>query len=226
MADQDTNQKDQSGQTPNPDTPTGQTGGQQAQQGQQQGKTFTEADLERILKDRLTRAEESTTKKLLEKLGIDNLDNLEATVKAEKQRSESEKSELQKALDKLADADKKIKDTEERANKLAQDMIVKERNSEIKEALRGERATKPDAVLILMAASKPEMVEAVADKEGKINKDALKALVDAAKKEHAEYFVGKGPGSPSNNQGRVPERDSKIREKADAQLKRKVRRSL
>lgn len=91
--------------------------------GQQQTKvSFTpeqQAELDRILGERLSRAEKTAAKKALEarakELGFDSVEAMEAALKAHKEAQEKEKSELQKAQEAKAAAEAKAKAAEERA---------------------------------------------------------------------------------------------------------------
>lgn len=187
--------------TPKPDTAPGQQSGQQA--------TFTQEQLDKIIGERVKRAEESSVKKLLEGLGVDSADTLTNLVQAEKKRIEGEKSELQKIQEKLAAAEKDAADAKARADKAEQERLIERRDQEIRSALGEARAKKPASVLTLMATDQPEMVKAVIKADGTVDKEALTKLTEAAKKAYPEFFTGSGPGSPSNSGGRVPEPDDK-----------------
>lgn len=192
----------QNSETPKPDTAPGQ------QSGQQQA-TFTQEQIDKIIGERVRRAEETSIKKLLEGLGVASADDLTKLVQAEKQRIEGEKSELQKAQDRLAAAEKEAADFKTRAEKAEQERLMASRDQEIKSALGDARAKKPTKVLTVMATEYPELVKAVMKADGTVDKDALSKLTEAAKKAYPEDFTGSGPGSPSNSGGKVPEPDDK-----------------
>lgn len=201
--------------TPKPDTAPGQQSGQQA--------TFTQEQLNQIVGDRVKRAEESRIKKLLDELGVDSADTLTRLVQAERQRAEGEKSELQKLQERLAAAEKNAADAQNLLAEAEKKRLIERRDEEIKSALRDARTNKPGSVLTLMAAEHPEMVEAVM-KNGAVDKDALSKLVELAKKEHAEMFVGGGPGSPSNRGGDIPEPAKAKKERARQEQAMRLKR--
>ena len=204
---------------PTPATAPGQNSGEN-------GQTFTQADLERILGERLKRAEESNNKKFLEALGIDSLDTAKKLIAAQQQREESEKTELQKLQEKLAAAESATQEAQAQALAAQQERMKDKRDSAIMAAFRESRSSKPDAVLILMEKSHSSLIEAVADKDGKIDEGAMKTLVETARKTHPELFGGSGPGSPTNRNGQPPQPDKAAKDRAAVTQNTVLRRTF
>lgn len=191
---------------PAPDTAPGQQSGQQP-------ATFTQEQLDKIIGERLKRAEEGWSKKSLETLGVDSFETLSKLVQGEKQRIEGEKGELQKIQERLAAAEKLAADSLARATKAEEEKLLERRDQQIEKALGEARSKKANDVLTLLTAKQPELVKAVMKADGTVDKEALTKLVEAAKKAYPEMFGGSGPGSPSNSGGHVPDpEDKKARE--------------
>lgn len=65
-------------------------------------KKFTQADLDRIAGETRAKGREAGVSELLKELGFEKADDLKVLVKAQKDKQDAEKSELQKATEKLS----------------------------------------------------------------------------------------------------------------------------
>lgn len=74
------------------------------------GKTFTQEELDALFAQRAQQASSSALTGLFKELGVENADSLKAVVKAAKDASDAQKTELQKAQDDKAAAEKAIAD--------------------------------------------------------------------------------------------------------------------
>lgn len=68
----------------------------------QDEKRFTQADIDRIIGERVKRGEESAVSKLLESFGVKSTDDIKAALEKIKTLEDAQKSELQKAQDEAA----------------------------------------------------------------------------------------------------------------------------
>ena len=165
---------------------------------------FTQADLDRILSDRLRRAEESTLKKVLDGLGVENLDTAKAALKAHSESEASKKSELEKAAEKYAQLEKKHT---ELAAKLESELATRrkqQRNAAVSNALRDAKATDVDDLLVIVEAKYADALAGVLTEQDTIDDKALKNLLETVKKGHGKFFATQAPGSPSNRNGLSP----------------------
>lgn len=185
------------------------------------GQSFTQADVDRIIGERLKRAESAAMQKLLEKLGAKDEDELTGIVKAQRERDESEKTELQKLQDKLTAAEQKVKEAEERAAQAEQQRRVDNRNAAIIAALKD--AEHPADVLLWLEANAKDELDAVMSDDGTLDEKKIAALVTKARKERPNFFRSGGPGSPSDKDGRVPDGDPRRKQEAAEVNRRHIR---
>lgn len=192
--------------TPTPDalppTPAG------SQSGDSTGKTFTQEQVNALIGDRLERAKGSWTKSLLEGLGVDSLDTLKARLAPPPQGEppkpdQAATEQLQKLADSVKEAERKAAEAEQRLQALQAERTKEKRDGAILEALGKGRSTDPKRVLILLGAEQPELVTKVLKEDGTADAAALEALVKAAQDSYKQLFIGAGPGSPSNANGRT-----------------------
>lgn len=153
-------------------------------------KTFTQEEVNRMMGDRATRASGATEKQILEKLGVESLDDAEASIKAYRDRQEKEKSELQKAQDAKEAAENKAKDAEAKANEklIRAEFIVEASKAGVEH---------PEDAYSLADRSKVKILD-----DGKVEgvADAVKVLVEAGRlpltsqKKAADLDGGEGDG--------------------------------
>lgn len=176
--------------------------------------TFTQADLDRILAERLKRQEESLTKKYAEKLGVENLDSAAETLKKAKEREEAEMGEVERLKKQIEDLSNKNKAHTDQILFMQRQRLYDARDTAIKSALTDARATNADRVFTLLTVEKKTELEAVMSETGELDKKAVDALVKAAQKEMPEFFRSGSPGSPSNAGGTAPSADAERIKKA------------
>ncbi len=75
-------------------------------------KKFTQADVDRIMGERATRAKESAVSELLKGLGIEKPEDLKAIVAEHKKLKDSQLSDLEKANKRVAELEPKLSDQE------------------------------------------------------------------------------------------------------------------
>lgn len=177
-------------------------------------KTFTQADVDRIIAERLKRAEEAATKRALEKLGVENLDSAAEVLRKAKEREEADMSELDKLRKQNEDLANKNKAHTEQILFMQRQRLYDARDTAIKTALTNARATNPDRVFTLLNAERKAELEAVMSEGGELDPKAIEKLVKEATKEYAEFFRSGSPGSPSNAGGTAPSADAERIKKA------------
>lgn len=178
-----------------PETPPAQTG----DTGQPEA-TFTQADVDRMMGERARRASEAATKKLLEDLGIADVDTLRKELEAKRKRDEAELSELERRDKRIAELEAQAvreKEAREAAERTALDT---RRDSAIITALVG--AEKPQSVLTLLRTEHTDLVSKVLKDDGTVDDSAVVKVVEAAKKDYAGMFKAATPGTGSHNGGR------------------------
>ncbi|MBK8467737.1 MAG: hypothetical protein IPL32_18135 [Chloracidobacterium sp.] len=134
------------------------------------GKTFTQEELDALFAQRAKQAGNSALTDLFKELGVENADSLKAVITKAKEADDANKTELQKALDKVTATEKAFAD-----QKIAHDTAIAELSkrildSEIKIAAGNEVKDKdgnvlrpralPDALdVVLLGISRSEIVQ-------------------------------------------------------------------
>jgi DNA repair exonuclease SbcCD ATPase subunit len=189
-----------------------------SEQGQQnaatQEATFTQADIDRIIADRLKRDRDARQSKLLEELGVSDVDTLKQTLEAERKRKEAEMSEVEKAQAEIEKANKKAQEAEHRLQEMQQQILQRDRKSAFLKAIQANGGKNEDDLFILVTAKFAEAYENVFD--GATPKDsALSKFVKDVQTAFPAYFGSSGAGSPSNAQGVAPTSVDKVDEAMD-----------
>ncbi len=203
--------------TPPPATPPAPNGGTP-------GATFTQADVDRIVGERATRAAETATAKLLKELGFEKVDDLKTTVTSARERADAEKTELQKLQERLDATEKKRTEAEDRAKSLEALRLTDARDSAIRAALKD--ADKPDDLLLLIHARMKDDVTNVMADDGALDAKAIDALAEKARKEWPSSFKSAAPGSQSHTDGRTPEGKAAQTKQAQEHSFRSKRRTV
>jgi hypothetical protein len=168
-------------------------------------RTFTQADIDRIVGERAKRAEEAAVKRLLEQLGFDTPDAAKAAVTEAKKRADAEMSELEKLQAKLAETEKAAQAAAERASVSERARLLDKRNGEIMTALKD--AEHPKDVLVWLDANYPDDLQAVMSDDGTVDDKAVAKLIAKVKQERPGFFKSAGMGSPSLAGGKPPKPD-------------------
>lgn len=219
MADENTTTTD----TTNTGTSTTNTGTSPANGGQQAAdeKKFTQAELEKLINERLERAKKTGAGELLESLGVKSADELKKTLEAQRKREEAELSEAEKQ--------KKAAEKAQADYDALQLELQKERDGRKQEKLdaaiaasaKGAHDVK-DVVRILRSDYGERVAKAMKD-DGTIEQKVLDELIAEVKKSKPYLFGGAGAGSPSNHGGKTPEPDAAAKEKATDAWRNKLR---
>lgn len=183
--------------SPTPDTSQGNTEGNDE-------RTFTQADVDRLLGERAKRAKDSAQSTFLETLGVDDLESAKALLADAKKRQEAEMSEVEKAL---AQADKERKRADDLAAQLEatkQAQINQRRESAFKSALRNAGASNEDDLTILVHAKMGSELASAFNDDGSPIDNQLSALIKQVQSNYSTYFATAGAGNPSMAGGTPP----------------------
>ncbi len=190
-------------------------------------KTFTQAELDRIINERLGRAKDTTTKELLAKYEVPDEDTLANLLKASKEAQEAKLSEVEKATKARESAETKAKQLEDALNAERQARRTDMLHNAVTLAAKDARARDAgDVLLWLQANHAGELAEAISE-DNKLNAKAIAGLIGKAKEAKPYYFeggrAGAGPGSPSNSGGGTPSPTEEARKRAAQMNKRLIR---
>lgn len=217
------------GTTPPPpptETPPAQNGGNGGSS-EPKKLTFTQEELDKIINERLGRAEESTLKKLLAKHEVPDEDTLANLVKASKEAEVNKLSAVEKAEKAKADAEAKVKLLEDQVKAEREERRRDLLHNAVSVAARDARARDAGDVLMwLQTNHADELAKAISD-ENKVDPKAVALLIGKAKEAKPYYFeggrTGAGPGSPSNAGGGTPTPDEKAKQNASRHNRRLIR---
>lgn len=167
------------------------------------GRTFTQADVDRIIGDRLRRAEDSVLKRFLSDIGVDSPDVLKDLVKAQKAAEEASKTEMQRWEEKLAAVTRERDTYKAQIEQLSAARRDDKRTAALSSALRDAHATDIEDLLVLVKAKYSADWERILGDGDAVNSEALTKLVQDVRDKHARFFVSSTPGSPSNAGGKT-----------------------
>lgn len=218
---EETTQQNNGASTTTTQTAAGSNGGQQQTT---DAKTFSQADIDRIIQERLARANDAATTKLLESLGVKTLDEAKTTLEAKRKADEESLTEIEKQ--KKA-AEKANADREKLEAELKQERESR-RQEKLDQAIRAaaKGAHDPDEIVLFLRKDAGEALAKALKDDGTIDAKAIEPLIADLKKKKAYLFGGQTPGSPSNHGGRAPEPDADAKKEARAALARQMRRTF
>lgn len=147
-----------------------------------EGKTFTQADVDRIVGERAKRAEESAIGSLLKDLGFEKTDDLKTLIGDVRKKQDAEKSELQKAQESLATLTKAKEAADiERAAAIERANVTLMRAAVMAEAAKADYRIKPEALADVWSFIDKSSIKPKDGADGEYTGigDALKALTKA-----------------------------------------------
>lgn len=163
--------------------------------------TFTQAELDRIVGERAKRASEAAISKLLQSLGVENVEQAQSTFEDAKKRREAEMSELEKAQAQIEAAQKQAKEALEAKQSLEQTIIANGRKQAFLKAVADGGGSNADDLFILVNAKRANDFTAVFDEDTSPNEAKMKQFIKQVQNDFPTYFGTSGAGSPSNNNG-------------------------
>lgn len=196
------------------ETPTG---------GQPETQTFTQADLDKMFAARAKQAKQAAQSELLKALGVDSLDTLKAVLKEATSLKASQMSDAEKLQAKMDKVTKRASELEAELNQERQARREAVRDVAIEKAAVG--AEIPADVVTWAQVHATEELAKTLDDDGAVDESAVKALVEKCRKARPNWFTAGGPGSPSNNGGKIPT-PAKLDEKAREAAFRSIRRGI
>lgn len=165
-------------------------------------RTFTQAEVDRIVGERAKRAEDAAVKRILEAVGVDSLDALKSTVGAVRQQQQTEMSEAERMQTQLDELARKAAEAEQRAVEAEQRRLADKRQSAVRAALRD--AEHPEDVLLWINAHASERYAAVLGEAEAVDEKAVGELIAHVRDQRPNFFRAAGPGSPSTSGGKNP----------------------
>ncbi len=156
-------------------------------------KKFSQADLDRIIGERVKRGEESAVSKLLESFGVKSADDIKAALEKIKTLEDAQKSELQKAQDEAA----KFKAQAEK-NKTDAELALSKANEKLLQSavmLEAQKQNVDDAEVLSVwreLKESPKLREKIKqndDGEFESVADAVKEIV----KQHPKWLKAQSP---------------------------------
>lgn len=168
------------GQPPQPPQGQPQPGGAAGEQ----ERTFSQADVDRLMGERAARARQAAVNELLQELEIENLDTLRGTVQAQRQAQEAQMTELQKAQ-------RRIQELDEERKRLAAENRTRVIETEVITAATALGFRNPRDGMALA-----DLTAVAVGDDGKVTgvEEALKALLEAR-----PYLKAEATPSPAPN---------------------------
>lgn len=172
-------------------------------------RTFTQADVDRIVGERATRASEAAVTKLLESLGVKSADDIKAGLLKAKELEDAQLSEQQKALKKIEEltAAKTLAETQA-AEVAAKAQTTLMRAAVLSEASKADYNFKPEALADVWTFVDRASIKAGKDGESFEGvAEALKAVAKAKPYLCNEAKPGQGTPrrGPEKQSGKKPE---------------------
>lgn len=190
-------------------------------------QTFTQEDVDRIVKDRLKRDGQSKQKVLeefIKELGFEKADDLKATVKAKKDADEAAKSAEQKQIDEVnrlmaeLDAEKKRAadiESARRADKIA---------SKLEALASASKAQIPGDVVDYLQKHHAEDISKLMDESGTFDDKTAASLVEMVKKARAHWFGIAGMGTMSLREGKPVDMQNDQQQRGRVAISRAIKR--
>lgn len=189
--------------------------------------TLTQAELDKLIGQRAQRAKEAAVKELLEKLGVEDPDKLEALVGAEKKRQEAEMSEVEKANKAL-----EKQQTEAQQLRMQLEALQAQRNQDrlrfaITNAAHTAQAHKAEAVITLLESTQGDALKAALNDSGEVDSKQIETLIGKLKESDPYLFEltpqRRTPGSQSSGGGSAPRPDKDAEKRARTTNQRIIR---
>ena len=155
-------------------------------------RTFTQADVDRIVQERLARAKPDASAveaDLVKRLGVDNFDAAKSLIEMARQTEQEQLTELEQARQALESTQSKLAEAQTEAQTARATLIQERRNTALSSALSeaGVISVRPAVLAVLDSG-----VELV-NEEGVVDDDAIKAAVDKLKEDEPVLFKAPEP---------------------------------
>ena len=202
-----------------PTTPSVKTGAQDTPE-----PTFTQADLDRIVKERLSRERQTYESKLKERYSVDDLSEVDKLLDEQRKRKEAELSEAEKVQAELVKVQEQLKAQQETNTTLLQQMRDDKRDGDLRSKL--DNAHNIDTALRELKAHSGDKLDSLWSEDNVFNGKAAEQVIAVFQQENGYLFKSSNPGSPSNSGGRPPQPDQKNLQAARSAAFSRKRRAI
>jgi hypothetical protein len=163
---------------------------------EQKPVSMSQEAFDKIVTDRVARAKEAERKELLKALGVDDIEIAKSAIQSVKERSDAEKTDVERERQRADDLQKRLEAAENAQKQSRTERLVEKRDNAV---LRyAEEAGAVDAEAVLAVLARKNKLGEIDAEGGKIDDAALKAAVEALKKENAALFRSDHKGLPSS----------------------------
>lgn len=170
---------------------------------------FTQADVERILSEKLEKAPQREARvraQLLEQLGLTDADfeSAKSAIAEARKRKEDEMSAVEKAQAAIDKANRERDDALARLTQRETAFRQRELARAVEKAATAAKANDAETVYLYLKEKHGEALNAVMGEDGEVDTKTLDALLEKVKQEKAVYFIAptQALGSISNLGGR------------------------
>ena len=137
-------------------------------------RTFTQADIDRIVQERVRRAEESTRAKMLDELGAESFDSLTSDLSEYRKRREAEMTEAEKAAKRITALEAQLAEAQEQRTIVEHQRTIDRRNNLVAQALSAAQAIDADETVTWLELHKPDALAAALSEDGQPDPDAAR----------------------------------------------------
>jgi hypothetical protein len=182
---------------------------------------FTQADVDRIVGERLKRDREAQETKLKERYGVTDLSEVEKLLEAKRKADEAALSELEKAQAQIDAANRKAQDAEKRIQEMETRILNDARRGVFETAVTSNGGTNAKRLYMLVQAEKGNEFTALFGDDATSDDSKLKAFIKQVQADFPEYFGTQGAGSPSASGGIAPTSLQRATEDAKKEIEKK-----
>ena len=203
---------------PNTATPPDNNGGNTDE------RLLTQADVDRLISERLKRDRDAQQSKLFESLGVTSVDDLKSMLDAKRKADEAQLSELEKIQAQLDSERKQREDALKQVEDMKAKQIADNRRASLLDAIRTSGGSNESQLYILVNASMQDEFTGIFDGDSTSPDDGkLKAFIKTVQSKFPMYFGTAGAGSPSNQDG-VPANRADFTKQAEDEWRKQLRR--
>lgn len=183
--------------------------------------TFTQAELDKHIADRLKRDRDAQQTKFLESLGVTSLEEAKSALDAKRKADEAQLSELDKAQKAIEQANQARQAAEQRVTEMETRIRDDQRKQVFTRAIAEGGGNNPEDLFILVTAKYGEDFQAVFKEDATPDEAKLKAFVKQVQSSFSNYFGSAGAGSPPTAHGTAPTSLQKAAELAEKEIESK-----
>ena len=205
--------------TPDTTPPAKTTETQPAQTGDD--KRFTQADLDRVIQDRVGRADTKAEERILELMGLDSLDALKTVVEAKLKSDQDQLTELEKVQAEVDTANQARLEALNQLETVKAQQLTDGRKIAFNDAVRKGGANNVQDLFLLMTSQMGDSFGLVFADESTMPDDSkMTTFIKEVQQKFPLYFGTSGGGSPSNSDGLSPTQADLVKEAEQEYTKR------